>query len=184
MFLFRSKGSTPLFVNIAWHIWSSRIVITNMDIVVLLKFSLSSYGDSGLYEVFRQYEFPQAKSSSWWTDYGSTPVSKSSSGRSTIYPCGRGPLWPALCQARSQSSKMLWMFVYMSNHEGSAHWSSAHFGSRLVYLCISVFCQWQREGAKRCTATMAPTSRVQIHFGKDGGRVIDPHLKQGRPSCR
>lgn len=35
-----------------------------MDIVVLLKFSLSSYGDSGLYEVFRQYEFPQAKSSS------------------------------------------------------------------------------------------------------------------------
>lgn len=44
-------------------------------------------------------------------------------------------------------------------------------------------CQWQREGAKRCTATMAPTSRVQIHFGKDGGRVIYPHLKQGRPSC-
>ena len=52
MLLFRSKGSTPLFfpVNITWQIWSSRIVITNTDNVVLLNFWPSSDGDSGLCE--------------------------------------------------------------------------------------------------------------------------------------
>ena len=37
------------------------------------------------------------------------------------------------------------MFVHMPNHEDSAHGSCTYFGSRLVYLCGSAFCQPQRE---------------------------------------
>ena len=50
-----------------------------------------------------------------------------------------------LFEARTPSGKTLRMFVHMPNHEDSGHGSRTHFGSRLVYLCVSAFCQPQRE---------------------------------------
>lgn len=57
---------------------------------------------------------------------------------------GVGLLWPHLCIARTQWSKTLWMFVYMPDHEGSAYWSNTRVRSRRLHLCISAFCQLQR----------------------------------------
>ena len=53
-----------------------------------------------------------------------------------------------LFEARTPSGKTLRMFVHMPNHEDSAHGSCTYFGSRLVYLCVSAFCQPQREAQR------------------------------------
>ena len=74
---------------------------------------------------------------------------------------GVGLLWPHLCKARTQWSKTLWMFVYMPDHVGSAYWSHTHVRSRLLQLCISAFCQLQRDCPRRYTATMVPISLAQ-----------------------
>ena len=154
MLLFRSKGSTPLFfpVNITWQIWSSRIVITNTDNVVLLNFWPSSDGDSGLCE--------DSAVRKVLSNCMNCRKQNARPGEQIMDPLPSARVAPTdppfthvgvdyfsspLFEARTPSGKTLRMFVHMPNHEDSAHGSCTYFGRRLVYLCVSAFCQPQRE---------------------------------------